>query len=51
MVNNPKDTELLGLFKANQDPDLIAAGAHTFLYQEFPKGFVWNKGTKIWKVH
>jgi hypothetical protein len=41
VVNNAKDTELLGWFKANQDPDLIAAGAHEHLYQEFPKNFVW----------
>ena len=51
VVNNVKDTELLGWFKANQDPDLIAAGAHNHLYHEFPKNFVWNKSTAIWKVH
>jgi hypothetical protein len=43
VINNAKDNELLEWFKANQDPDLIAAGAHNYLYQDFPKGFVWNK--------
>ena len=27
VIDNAKDTQLLGWFKANQDPDLIAAGA------------------------
>ena len=43
VVNNVKDTQLLGWFKANQDPDLIAAGAHNYLYQDFPKNFIWDK--------
>ena len=51
VVNNTKDIELLGWFKANQDPDLIAAGAHNYFYQEFPKNFVWEKHHAIWKVH
>ena len=32
VVENVKNTALLGWFKANQDPDLIAAGAHDYLY-------------------
>ena len=51
MVNNVKDTQLLGWFKANQDPDLIAAGAHNYLYQDFPKNLVWGKCQAIWKIH
>jgi hypothetical protein len=51
IVNNAKDTQLLGWFKANANPVLIAAGAHNHLYQEFPKHFVWDKHTAIWKVH
>ena len=50
VVENAKDTQLLGWFKANQDPDLIAAGAHDYLYQDFPKKFVWQKGPAVWKV-
>ena len=50
VVENVKDTALLGWFKANQDPDLIAAGAHDYLYQEFPKKFIWHKGQAVWKV-
>ena len=50
VVNNVKDTQLLGWFKANQNPDLIAAGAHNYLYQDFPKNFVWDKKHAIWKV-
>ena len=50
VVNNVKDTQLLGWFKANQDPDLIAAGAHDYLYQDFPKKFVWHQGRAVWKV-
>ena len=37
VLNNVKDTQLLGWFKANQDPDLIEAGAHDHLYQDFSK--------------
>jgi hypothetical protein len=37
--------------KANQDPDLITAGVHDYLYQEFPKRFVWHTGQAVWKVH
>ena len=40
VVKNAKDTQLLGWPKANQDIDLIAAGAHNYLYQDFPKKFV-----------
>ena len=50
VVQNAKDTKLLGWFKANQDPDLIAAGAHNFLYQDFPKNFVWESRRAIWKI-
>ena len=51
MVNSVKDTQLLGWFKANADPVLIAAGANDCLYQDFPKKFVWVKTTGVWKVH
>ena len=44
VLNSVKDTQLLGWFKVNQDPDLIEAGAHNHLYQDFPKHFIWNKG-------
>ena len=50
VLNNVKDTQLLGWFKANQDPSLIEAGAHNYLYQDFPKHFVWNKGQAVWSV-
>ena len=50
VVNNVKDSPLLGWFKANANPELIDAGAHNYLYQEFPKYFVWVKGRGIWKV-
>ena len=50
VVNNVKDTQLLEWFKANQDPDLIAAGAHNYLYQDFLKNFVWDKCQAIWKI-
>ena len=50
VLNNVKDTQLLGWFKANQDPDLIEAGAHNHLYQDFPKKFVWNKSRAVWMV-
>jgi len=50
VVQNAKDTRLLGWFKANQDPDLIAAGAHDSLYQDFPRNFVWNSGCAVWKI-
>ena len=50
VINNTKDTQLLGWFKANQDPTFIAAGAYNYLYQEFPKRFVWNKQCAVWKV-
>ena len=51
MIDNLKDTQLLGWFKANQDPDLIAAGAYDHLYQDFPKRFVWNKQCAVWTVY
>lgn len=38
-----KDTQLMGWFKANANPDCIAAGAHNCLYQDFPKKFVWKR--------
>ena len=50
VLNNAKDTQLLGWFKANQDPELIEAGAHDYLYQDFPKCFIWNKGQAVWTV-
>ena len=50
VIDNAKDTQLLGWFKANQDPDLIAAGAHDHLYQDFPKRFVWNKQRAVWTI-
>ena len=50
VVNNVKDTQLLGWFKANQNPELIAAGAHNYLYQDFPKNFVWDEKHAIWEV-
>ena len=50
VVDNIKDTKLMGCFKGNQDPDLIAAGAHNHLYQEFPKHFVWNDRRAVWTV-
>ena len=40
VFNNVKDSPLLGWFKANANPELIDAGAHNYLYQEFPKYFV-----------
>jgi len=51
VVQNAKDIQLLGWFKANQDPDLIAAGAHNYLYQDFPKNFVWDPSHAVWKIH
>ena len=39
------------MVQGNQDPAFIAAGAHNYLYQEFPKRFVWNKQCAVWKVH
>ena len=50
VLNNVKDTQLLGWFKANQDPNLIDAGAHDHLYQDFPKHFVWNKSRAVWTI-
>lgn len=50
VVNNVKDTPLLGWFKANANPVLVAAGANDYLYQDFPKGFVWNKSRGVWTV-
>jgi len=50
VVNNVKDSPLLGWFKANADPELVAAGAHNHLYQDFPKRFVWNRSRGKWKV-
>ena len=50
VVQNAKNTKLLGWLKANHDPDLIAAGAHNFLYQDFPKNFVWESHRAIWKI-
>ncbi|KIK11220.1 hypothetical protein PISMIDRAFT_25803 [Pisolithus microcarpus 441] len=43
VIENARDSPLLGWFKANADPVLIAAGAREHLYQDFPKGFVWMK--------
>ena len=51
VIENAKDIQLLGWFKANQDPDLIATGAHDCLYQEFSKNFVCIPGQAKWKVH
>ncbi|KAI6020039.1 hypothetical protein F5J12DRAFT_781063 [Pisolithus orientalis] len=51
VVENPKDTQLMGWFEANKDQDLIAAGAHDYLYQDFPKRFVWDARRAVWKVH
>jgi hypothetical protein len=45
-----KETCLTGWFIANQDPQLVAAGAHDHLYQDFPSHFVWVAGTKKWKI-
>jgi hypothetical protein len=45
-----RDTHLTGWFNANQDPDLVAAGAHDHLYQDFPSHFVWVASTKKWKI-
>ena len=45
------DTCLTGWFKANADPSLILVGAHNYLYQDFPKGFVWNQQQKKWTAH
>ena len=50
VVNNTKDTPLLGWFKANADPILMEAGANNHLYQDFPKGFVWNKSRGVWTI-
>ena len=51
VIENVKDTQLFGWFKANQDPDLIAAGTYDTLYQDFSKIFVWNSSCGIWKIH
>ena len=51
VVDSVKDTQLLGWFKANADPVLIAAGADDCLYQDFEKKFVWVKTIGVWKVH
>ena len=50
VINDAKNTHLLGWFKANQDPVFIAAGAHYHLYQEFLKNFVWNQHCAVWKI-
>ena len=50
VINNAKDTHLLGWSKANQDADLIAARAHDHLYQEFPKNIVWDQHCAVWKI-
>ena len=43
-------TSLSIRFKANQDLDLIAAGAHDYLYQDLPKRFVWNRKRAVWTI-
>jgi hypothetical protein len=43
-----KETCLTGWFKANANENLVAAGAHGHLYQDFPSKFVWNK--TAWKI-
>ena len=43
-----RETCLTGWFKANGDPTLVQAGAHNYLYQDFPSHFVWTR-TK-WKI-
>jgi len=43
-----KDTCLTGWFKANANENLVAAGAHNYLYQDFPSRFVWTKNA--WKI-
>jgi hypothetical protein len=43
-----KDTCLTGWFKANANENLVAAGAHNYLYQNFPSRFVWTKNA--WKI-
>ena len=45
-----KETCLTGWFKANSNQDLVAAGAHDHLYQDFPSKFVWVKNTSTWKI-
>ena len=50
VVNNTKDTPLLGWFKANANPILMEAGANNHLHQDFPKGFVWNKSRGVWTI-
>jgi hypothetical protein len=43
-----KETCLTGWFKANANENFVAAGAHNYLYQDFPSKFVWNK--TAWKI-
>jgi Helitron helicase-like domain at N-terminus len=43
-----KETHLTGWFKANADENMVAAGAHDLLYQDFPSKFVWQK--VAWKI-
>jgi hypothetical protein len=50
LVDNPKVTELMAWFEANRTQALIDAGAHDYLYQDFPKKFVWDKKNTVWKV-
>ena len=40
LVENSKVTELMAWFEANIKQELIDAGAHDYLYQDFPKKFV-----------
>ena len=37
-----RDTTLTGWFRANSDAVCIEAGANDYLYQDFPKKFVWK---------
>jgi hypothetical protein len=45
-----RDTCLTGWFKANANDNLVAAGAHDYLYQNFPSKFVWVKNRIAWKI-
>ena len=52
-----RDTTLTGWFKANLDAVCIEAGVNDYLYQDFPKKFVWKRvqvnGQNVsrWKPH
>ena len=50
LVENPKVTELMAWFEANTKQELIDAEAHDYLYQDFPKKFIWDKKNAVWKV-